>query len=100
MPIDAVQMETLLGWAVGVIAFLVTTLFGLLAFIFMLLKKDVSEIGPQLQELLARLAHLVHKDECRTDMRAIRQHMDEVDAQMDEFNTRLSRIEGCRKFGE
>ena len=100
MPVDMVSLESMLGWAIAIIAFLVGILLALLAFIFKTLKGDVAALGPQLKELLVRLARLVHKDECRDDMQAIRQHQDELDAQMDQLNTRVSHLEGSRKFVE
>ena len=69
MPVDVVSLESLLGWAIAIIAFLVGMLLAL-------------------------------KDECRDDMQAIRQHQDELDAQMDQLNTRVSHLEGSRKFVE
>lgn len=97
MPVEMMQnlqtLQTLLSWAFGVGAFLLTVLVGLVAYVFTSLKKDVEKVSLSVTGLHIGRAKLVHKDECRIAVARFQHCLDEQDASLDELSDRVAALE-------
>lgn len=98
MPVEMMQnlqtLQTLLSWAFGVGAFLLTVLVGLVAYVFTSLKKDVEKVATGVTELHIGRVKLMHREDCRATVDYLNRRLDEQDAVAHEISERLSFVEG------
>lgn len=87
------SLETVLAYAFGLIGVLLSLLIALVVYVFISLKHEVLGLKLDIGELSRNRVKLVHKDDCRQTAGRVHERMDETDAQLQDLNARMTRVE-------